>query len=1620
MESEIQPLPVEVKSLLRSGVALTSVTQCVEELVLNAIDAGATCIAVRVDMSLYKVQVLDNGCGMSAAQLKSVGGRYHTSKCHGVGDLNNLCYYGYRGEALASFREICSVLEIVSRDKSSSISYCKMFQKGRSLPVIESTVPRPSKGTTVTAHDMFHNLPVRRKSTNESLEFERVRQRLEAIALVQPDISISLRNDVTGNVVLQTQKVNSILKTFTTLFGKGKGNNMKRVENESAQYKVEAYISTDTSSRKDHQFVYVNKRHVLKTEIHKSMNYLLGKSVLLKTKSQPSTYNASKSESPTKPSDRYGIFVLCLTCPYDEYDITFEPAKTLIQFKHWMDLRNCIEEMVMGFLRQENLLSVGQMLELNQKDYPKCNNKESKRTDLEKEDVRNGHGNGDDEENTESLNGRNSSEGNSEIDKCSISTHNIRKSLSSKCVSRVAKSVNERDQEPLEENGDSQEHLVTENGHSETSGMEFQNCLPDQVSEKERKEMIDDQGNSFCTPQKCVIKQREVPPSPKQRRRSLETPLPDANTPESEYESESPLSTKCSSCSKQNKEPGMIKMPTPLVGPSGISSLSLFKKRYQTRESLKNRFANTRILNVEAKNSRGLKTSVTQSHDEDKDPSTTWKIVSERGSHSAHKKGIGDFRKRLLQEVSNVNSKHLKLEQTKEDDEDTGNSGICDLICHEKMIPVESKKIVSSAISSTRNINLHVDDADKGNSGISDLICHEEIDPTKIQTKEIVSSATSSTCDLTCHEDMLLDETDARENRSFATCDLICNEKMNFDEQKLEQRQENKGCSSTSELICYEDMNFDDQKERLENRDCSTNRDLICHEDMGVEEYGTERNMSSASCDLLCHEDFSSSVAAAESSTNSQRLSVKQSLSSQESNHAIQETQNFIVSSQGFLVSETCQRDDVSMITSSPDHRESSGENSCPFSRFVKEDVIHLLDQKDFPLAWNDVDMVPSQSDDILHQMEDLKCYESGNVEKEPDELNLNLNSLVQETLGEDMGQPSPIMMSISRFVDEDESDKHNHSTGAIVSEKVPSPDLENDKLLPKSSQEETDHNEENLSSNTCLSDSESAKEISQVCSSTVAEARQKDISINVDSRSIIEDNIEDKDIQESGKNSVDDLCSQWSDVSDEQMLGALRIRPNTPSQNGETEVLKTKATTSCDSVVSAKHGNSSEKMSLLSSCNMDMKSSDNSQRHNREDCESGNMSTENSFCDTEINGTVNRDEKKLEDETTSIGDSDSGQYSSSGKAEKPQLWVKMTAGRSVGEVYVNTMTGHTMKDPDFIPPQVGHTDGSPESIEEDRTQEESHESSIKPLTPTSHSALLSMIEDGFDDDEDVKTVKWKDGKPGSTQSGKTVEDLLEMWDNPVFNQPEKEVMSAEVSRDKGMGLLKAHHVCNPLKFTKDMLQSYKVLGQVDNKFIACLLNSEKSQNQKDIYKEEENGDNRVIKSTCVNPAKVLMLPEEYVQIMSSFQKEFNKIGVSFHIYKKERDKIVVDEIPECIAKMETNETKMSSSIVVWDLVEMLKSTKGATRIIPQTIHKMLCSQACHGAIKFGDPLTLKECESLLSGLSTCKLPFQCAHGRPSVMPILHADQLNNRNERRPPPNLWKLHKSMQEDKVLT
>ncbi|KAL0940416.1 vacuolar membrane protein [Colletotrichum truncatum] len=61
----------------------------------------------------------------------------------------------------------------------------------------------------------------------------------------------------------------------------------------------------------------------------------------------------------------------------------------------------------------------------------------------------------------------------------------------------------------------------------------------------------------------------------------------------------------------------------------------------------------------------------------------------------------------------------------------------------------------------------------------------------------------------------------------------------------------------------------------------------------------------------------------------------------------------------------------------------------------------------------------------------------------------------------------------------------------------------------------------------------------------------------------------------------------------------------------------------------------------------------------------------------------------------------------------------------------------------------------------------------------------------------------------------------------------------------------------------------------------------------------------------------------------------------------------------------------------------------------PQGVLDLLNSRSCRSAIMFNDVLSNDECKGLVQKLSRCAFPFQCAHGRPSMVPLVDIQSLN-------------------------
>jgi len=87
---------------------------------------------------------------------------------------------------------------------------------------------------------------------------------------------------------------------------------------------------------------------------------------------------------------------------------------------------------------------------------------------------------------------------------------------------------------------------------------------------------------------------------------------------------------------------------------------------------------------------------------------------------------------------------------------------------------------------------------------------------------------------------------------------------------------------------------------------------------------------------------------------------------------------------------------------------------------------------------------------------------------------------------------------------------------------------------------------------------------------------------------------------------------------------------------------------------------------------------------------------------------------------------------------------------------------------------------------------------------------------------------------------------------------------------------------------------------------------------------------------------------------------------------------------------------------------------------VPRVVLHIIAFKACRRAVKFGDPLSMSQMNRLLRGLALCSFPFQCAHGRPTLYPLLNltmwqklAGQGTGHSRRRKKPPLFGYLSSM-------
>ncbi|XP_048830042.1 DNA mismatch repair protein Mlh3 [Brienomyrus brachyistius] len=171
------------------------------------------------------------------------------------------------------------------------------------------------------------------------------------------------------------------------------------------------------------------------------------------------------------------------------------------------------------------------------------------------------------------------------------------------------------------------------------------------------------------------------------------------------------------------------------------------------------------------------------------------------------------------------------------------------------------------------------------------------------------------------------------------------------------------------------------------------------------------------------------------------------------------------------------------------------------------------------------------------------------------------------------------------------------------------------------------------------------------------------------------------------------------------------------------------------------------------------------------------------------------------------------------------------------------------------------------------------------------------------------------------------------------------------------------------------------------------------------------------LRSSNVSPPLEIVVTEEELRLLRSCPQFLRGLGLEMKFVETEEPRVLVGKVPVCFVEREASELRHGRHTVTRDIVleyiqeqlELLRSAGRVRGTLPLTVLKVLASQACHGAVKFNASLSREECCSLIGSLSTCKLPFQCAHGRPSMVPLADLLHLDTEQQKSPKPNLRKL-----------
>ena len=318
----IRRLPEHLVNRIAAGEVVERPASALKELVENAIDAGATRIAVSLAAGgIERIEVADDGCGMTPADMALALERHATSKLPDDA-IEAVATLGFRGEALPSIASVAR-LTVESRERGAD-GWSRIVDNGRLVGEGPAALP---PGTRILVEDLFGRVPARRKFLrSDRSEYAACVDVVKRLAMARPDIGFTLEHD--GRRTLSVQPGEDRPSRVAALTDRGLQESSVAIDYDRGPARLGGVAGLPTFNRgvADHQFLFVNGRPV-------KDRLLIG------------AVRAAYQDLLAR--DRHPIVALFVEVPPGEVDVNVHPAKTEVRFRE----PSLVRGLIVGGLR---------------------------------------------------------------------------------------------------------------------------------------------------------------------------------------------------------------------------------------------------------------------------------------------------------------------------------------------------------------------------------------------------------------------------------------------------------------------------------------------------------------------------------------------------------------------------------------------------------------------------------------------------------------------------------------------------------------------------------------------------------------------------------------------------------------------------------------------------------------------------------------------------------------------------------------------------------------------------------------------------------------------------------------------------------------------------------------------------------------------------------------------------------------------------------------------------------------------------------------------------------------------------------------------------------------------